>query len=498
MKLSIAFRTLYVKLCSDARRHSVSIPKRPPRRLAGLLIFTLTFLPSTYTVAQVDKSANLPLAPHATVIQISKVGYFTEPSIAVDPKNSNRVTAVYQDPASAAYSTDKGSLWTRAKGTASKSYRVSGDVSVTYDNRGDAILCYIAFDKLGSADYWGHDATRNGIFIRRSLDGGKTWEAHEIPVDSQATVPGIPFEDKPYIVADNTHSKYSGNLYIGWTEWRLTESVILFSRSTDRGLTWSKPIIISDHAGLPRDDNGADEGFSGTVTADGVVHVIWTDGCHIIYTFSKDGGKTFVPTSEIIKTAPAFFKPNDIFRANGFPEIACNPKDKSKLYITWSDYRNGDIDVFESYSYDDGKSWSEAVRVNNDPVHDGSDHFFQWIAVDPIDSSINIMFYDRRFDPSNRRASIVLARSTDGGKSFVNYLWTDSTFSLSNVFIGDYTGLAAYGGKVYGTWTEKLSTKSPEESKPRAGARFFVRHSTAVFVGTADFGTAKSNKSDSR
>ena len=32
-------------------------------------------------------------------------------------------------------------------------------------------------------------------------------------------------------------------------------------------------------------------------------------------------------------------------RANGFPQIAIDPK-SGRIYVTWSDYRNGDLDVF--------------------------------------------------------------------------------------------------------------------------------------------------------
>ena len=238
---------------------------------------------------------------------------------------------------------------------------------------------------------------------------------------------------------------------------------------------------ISDHHGLPRDDNGGVEGFDGTVTPDGVLHVVWTDGNHIIYTSSRDGGKTFLPTHEIIKTAPAFFKPSDVYRANGFPEIGSDPHDSSKLFVTWSDYRNGDIDVFESYSTDGGKTWSGAVRVNNDPVHDGKDQFFQWLAVDGKNGDVDILFYDRRQDPANRLAGVVLARSADGGKSFMNYQWSDSAFNPTNTFIGDYTGIAAYDGRVYGAWTVS-------EGKGQRG-----RHSTAVMAGVADFNDPPAN-----
>jgi len=86
--------------------------------------------------------------------------------------------AAWQVGASAAYSADGGTTWKMAEGTAPKNYRVSGDVSLAYDASGHAILCYIAFDKLGSTNYWARGATRNGIFIRRSMDGGQTWTKH--------------------------------------------------------------------------------------------------------------------------------------------------------------------------------------------------------------------------------------------------------------------------------------------------------------------------------
>ncbi len=453
--------------------------KQRSRVLAAAIL--ISFLPVIVMAQAGTGSDKLTMAPHSRVFVVSPVGRPSEPSIAVNPKNPKQVTVVYQTKASAAYSTDAGNHWSAPESVMMKSYRVTGDVSVVYDNKGHAIMCSIAFDKLGTPDYWGHDATRNGIFVKRSLDGGKTWETDDIAVDSQATEPGIPFEDKPYIVADNTDGPHAGNLYVGWTEWRLTESVILFSRSTDDGATWSRPVDISDVHGLPRDDNGGVEGFDGTVTPDGVLHVVWTNGNHIVYKSSSDGGKTFATDREIITTAPAFFKPSNVYRANGFPQIASDKN--GTLYITWSDYRNGDIDVFESHSGDGGKTWSGAVRVNNDPLHDGADQFMQWLAVDEKTGAVNVLFYDRRLDPLNIRASIVVARSTDGGNSFSNYLMSDSSFVPTGAFIGDYTGIAADDGRIYGAWTEQVSnrtTTGPERN-----------HDTIVKVGVADFNKTK-------
>jgi hypothetical protein len=437
----------------------------------------------------VARAQELPKAPQAHVFALTPApGYFTEPGVAVNPANPQQVVAVFQDNAHAAYSRDAGETWQVAEGVDPKNYRVSGDVSTVFDNQGHAFICYIAFDKLGTFNYWAHGATRNGIFVRRSLDGGKSWEADHIPVAEQPTAAGIPFEDKPYIVADNSKSKFSGNLYVGWTRWRLTDSQMVISRSTDDGKTWSEPVEIDAHPGLPRDDNGAAEGFDGAVGPDGTLYVIWSQDYDLMFTSSRDGGKTFSKARPIIHTAPIMFAIDTLDRANGFPQIAVDPKSK-RLYVTWSDYRNGDLDVFISSSDDGGKHWTAAARVNNDPVHDGAEQFFQWLAVDPVDGSVNVIFYDRRNDLKNRKQIVVLARSTDQGHTFNNYAWTDEAFEAGGLFFGDYNGLAAYGGRVYGIWTEKPVPPPPsDENKPEEAKDAKPQpRGTVVKLGTADF-----------
>ena len=259
---------------------------------------------------------------------------------------------------------------------------------------------------------------------------------------------------------------YAGNLYIGWTRWRLADSEMVLSRSTDDGKTWSKPIEIDAHPGLPRDDNGAVEGFAGVVAPDGTLYATWSQDDELMLTSSRDGGRSFSRARAVIHTAPIMFAVDTLERANGFPQIAIDPKTK-RLYVAWSDYRNGDLDIFVATSDDKGKHWSAPIRVNNDPVHNGAEQFFQWLAVDPIDGSVNVLFYDRRGDPRNQKQVVALARSTDRGQTFTNYAWTDEPFEASDVFFGDYTGLAAYGGRVYGVWMEKpapaLEPKQPED-----------------------------------
>ena len=464
----------------------------PCRRSRGGKVFRATLLMVAHLSIAESLPAQLPpKAPNSSVISLTpQAGYFTEPGIAINPNNPQQIVAVYQDNAHAAYSFDAGRTWQIAAGVESTSYRVSGDVSATYDHQGHAFICYIAFDKLGTFNYWGHNSSRNGIYVRRSLDGGKTWEPKDIAATEQPdkTPDGkdVPWEDKPYIVADNSHGPYAGNLYIGWTRWTIADSQIQFVRSTDHGKTWSKPVEIDNVRGLPRDDNGAVEGFAGAVGPDSTLYAVWEDGNHIVFTVSSDGGATFAPPRNIIDTAPTIFSIDAVARANGFPQIAMDPRGGPKggrLYVSWADYRNGEIDILCSASKDFGVTWSPATRVNTDPVHDGAEHFFQWMAVDPADGSIYVVFYDRRGDPRNRAQIVVLARSTDGGQSFQNYSWTDQAFNAKGGFIGDYNGLAAMNGRVYGIWTEK-----PENITTR---------DTVIRIGVADFSNSAAANSSS-
>lgn len=458
------------------------------RRAGGLAVLTFLAVAPSPTTAQTP----LPRAPGARVVTITPPGKTgSEPSIAVNPYSPNQVVAVYGGPV-VAYSTDSGRTFSIAGGTAPEGWHGAGDVSVAFGINGHAYLSYLTIARLGSASYWGHNAGANGIRMRRSPDGGKTWDPTPAAVKVWPTgnEPGIEAEDMPRIWTDASRaSPYRGNVYMAWIEWQLDKSIMLFSRSTDDGKSWSTPMRISTHAGLPRDDNGAVVGIIGTVAPDGTMYVVWSDGLEIAFTISRDGGNSFEPSRSILDVGPPYFGGATgipgLSRAMGFPQIGVDPV-RGTLYVCWSDFRNGDVDAFVSRSTDHGRTWSAAERVNDDPIHDGDDQFLQWLAVDPVTGAVYVQFYDRRADPNNRETRVTLARSTDGGLTFTNYDWSDDSFTGESAFLGDYMWLTAYDGRVYGVWAESVSDSS---SRSR-------RSPTIIKVGTADFRHPSGNRRD--
>jgi hypothetical protein len=125
------------------------------------------------------------------------------------------------------------------------------------------------------------------------------------------------------------------------------------------------------------------------------------------------------------------------------------------IYINWTDQRNGNTntDVFIAKSTDDGNTWSDAIKVNDDTTT--ANQFLSWMDVDQTDGVIYVVFYDRR-NYSNKNTDVFLAYSSDGGATFTNVKISENLFSPgASVFLGDYNNISVYDGKVAPIWTRE-------------------------------------------
>jgi hypothetical protein len=195
------------------------------------------------------------------------------------------------------------------------------------------------------------------------------------------------------------------------------------------------------------------------VGPNGEVYVVWAGPKSLYFTQSNDLGHTFGKNSVITDCIGWDFNVAGIGRANGLPSMGADitkGKDRGTIYVCFGDVRNGDSDVFLIASRDGGKTWDKPKRINADPQGNGREQWFPWMVVDPVDGSINIAYYDRA-ETKGTLSHITLARSVDGGRTFVYTRISDESYDLTRLgFFGDYLGLDAFGGRVAVLWMHPL------------------------------------------
>ena len=398
-----------------------------------------------------------------------------ESSIAVNPKNPMNLigSAVDYRASSSAwvyYSMDGGRTWKNINlGKPPKMTTSSNDPSVAFSRDGTGYLVYGAFGDRSKA------SPENGVFFARTTDGGVTWAKH-IPVIQHLgeQTPDSTFEDKYYIWADNSPtSPYVDRLYIPWKRVinRDSSTQIVNVYSTDKGSTWSMPVPVSDRVPGISEDTTFGQSFPLTVTGpEGEVYTVWNFGPKSSIGFAKsmDGGTTFT-SPRLIQTYRSFGKVKVLdegvrhtvkggVRAEAYPSMTCdltNGPRRGWLYLSWS--ADSIPNVYFSRSTDKGESWSKPIMVHSTETND---QFWHWIAIDPTNGDLGIMYLDSRDDPNNIITNCYVSYSRDGGDTWMDRRASEAQSDLrnnpfrNNVFAGDYSGCAMYDGIIYPSWVD--------------------------------------------
>ena len=281
--------------------------------------------------------------------------------------------------------------------------------SITADPR-DGRFVYAVWDRLQIQNPANPASPFSGdTLFARSTDGGRSWE------------PTRPILDFP----DNSNIQTLGNQIVVLSDGTLVNVFDLIDRgvplaavqrSTDRGVTWSAPIIV-------------DVMFSSATQGQGVVDPF---DLHAVRT-------------------------GDLL-----PEAAADPRRRSDdVHIVWQDIRftlASPLPIFNDQiviasSRDGGLTWSDPKRISSNKL---TQAFTGSVDVDDR-GNVGVTYYDfTADDPSGGplATDYWFTSSRDGGATFSpRRRLTDRSFDMRTApdargfFVGDYEGLTSTGGR---------------------------------------------------
>jgi hypothetical protein len=438
-----------------------------------------------------------------------------EPSVAVDPRASDVVVAGSNDYCAEIgsgagnqwpgyyRSTNGGATWssslvpgypndTSQLGSQSPtkgSCASAGDPTQAFDGDGRLYYGFICFNRA--------KPTNGSIYVARYDDDGASYASTTRVERGTPSVWGL-FQDKINVTADQRPGK--GNVYVAWARFSGANGndVIYFSRSTDHGSTYSKPIRISD--------GGASEQFADlAVGPDGAVYLTYR-----IYTGSQ--GPDSIAIVKSTDGGVSWTRPRTVATITGFESTDYGPDtcgdgpfrcpllnyarfssmsavaaDPQGVHVVWNGrMASGQSQVFARNSTD-GLTWTGPI-VRPAPAATGH-QFFPDIATDG--STLSVILQDSRADTayspdrpmgntpagtsSGQVVDAYLARSSNGttwsptlasaARSNPNY---ENRGTARSPFFGDYNYVsAAPDGSFYSVWTDSRDLVSAPD--PRDG-----------------------------
>jgi hypothetical protein len=384
------------------------------------------------------------LSQHTNIF-ISDNNFPNEPSIAINPKNTNELVAGANID-NYYYSVDGGLTWD--ENVLTSTYGVWGDPVIACDTAGNFYFFHLSNPPTGN---W-----IDRIVCQRTSSPGTAWNN-----GSYTGLNGNKAQDKQWVVIDRN----TNVIYMTWTEFDEYGSVdpsdstrILFSKSIDQGQSWTSPLKINEISGDCIDSDNTVEGAVPAIGPNGEVYVSWAGPAGIVFDRSADGGQTWLSQDIFVTNVPGGwdFAIPGIYRANGLPVTSCDLSggpNHGTIYINWSDQRNGtsDTDIWLVKSTDGGNTWSMPIRVNDDLT--SAHQFFTWMTIDQATGYLWFVFYDRR-NYLDESTDVYVAVSKDGGATFQNDKISNSPFMPdAGVFFGDYINITAHNNIIRPIWT---------------------------------------------
>ena len=211
-------------------------------------------------------------------------------------------------------------------------YDAGGDPALAFDSQGNVYYAGLGFNRTSAPNTV---AVNKGTF---DGSGNLTWGS---PTFINETTAPSTLNDKEWIAADwHASSQFKDRVYVSWTRFifnpkngAYVQSPISFVYSTDGGHTFSTPQNISGNVLY-------DQGSRPIVGYDGTVYVIFEgatrlstlDSTYIVK--STDGGVTFSKPVKIADLQDVIPLSDAVFRNDSFPAGDAGPN--GDLYVAWT------------------------------------------------------------------------------------------------------------------------------------------------------------------
>ena len=371
-----------------------------------------------------------------------------EPAIAISLKDPNIMMAG-ANIKTTYLSEDAGLTWKRK--VMSSKYGVYGDPCIISTDKGKFMYFHLSLPK--------GQPYQDESFLDRIVCQTTKKKPNKFRKASFMGLNPPKDQDKEWAVYDVER----GRTYVTWTQFdkygsKKPEdvSMILGAYSDNDGKTWSEPVVMSQITGDCIDDDATTEGAVPAVGLNGEMHVAWAVNEKIYFNTFMEGNPVKKEKAIADQVGGWVQDIEGLNRTNGMPVTVSDMGEsphRGSIYVCWSDQRNGELntDIFITKSSDGGKSWSEALKVNDDETT--SQQFLPWMAIDQTTGYLYVVFYDRR-NYDDAQTDVYLAVSKDGGATFENMKISESPFTPNaRVFFGDYNNISAHEGKVRPIWT---------------------------------------------
>ena len=324
-----------------------------------------------------------------------------EPYLSINPENSDHLVVAWLGWVNLQQlfkihiitSFDGGTTWSEAY-----------EVDHTVDGYSSPDPC-IQFNHLGEVfvsfiDFTGTEPpVTGGVYLVKSKDGGLTWGDPLEVITTDFDGEKWPI-DRPWMEIDRSDSPTQGNIYV--TTFNLNRLNPPFnpylSVSTDNGESFTSKIIDAE-GWLAGSINPLPLCFP-AISSDGVFYgsypsLVFGQNLFVqsFLAVSDDAGESIEYKNIITFNPPSNL--GDFPLAKKASILLCNPADANHIAHIYLSAVTGDLDVYLIESFDAGDSWTEPLRVNDDPIENDVLQDLIWGDFDS-DGDLVISWRDRR------------------------------------------------------------------------------------------------------